>query len=122
MLKLEIANTPSSLERGLMYRESLPTDGGMIFVFGSTRVLNFWGMNTYVPLDIAFIGSDMRIKKISHINKFSRKTVNSESPCSMAIETNRGYFDENGISNGHKIIVKELDKNNNIVKVAFEKE
>ena len=58
MLKVEIADSPSTLERGLMYRKKLDYDSGMLFVFKRSQNLKFWGRNTYIPLDIAFVNKD----------------------------------------------------------------
>tara|TARA_Y100000034_G_scaffold136138_1_gene211029 strand:- start:12578 stop:12952 length:375 start_codon:yes stop_codon:yes gene_type:complete len=120
-LKVEIANTPSSQERGLMYRQSLANDEGMLFVFGGDQVLNFWGMNTYIPLDIAFIGESGEIQKISKIDRFDKRTVSSDCPCRAAIEANQGFFERHGIKAGDAVELGEVNKENKKGTLNFKK-
>lgn len=107
-LTIEMADTPAALAHGLMYRKNLPDDSGMLFKFPSTREANFWGKNTYIPLDIAFIDRDNRIMEIKQIVPMSTRIIRSDGLCAMALETNAGYFDSHGISVGHMI---EMGKN-----------
>ena len=106
-LTIEVADTPAALAHGLMYRKDLPNDEGMLFKFPSTREANFWGMNTYIPLDIAFIDKDNRIMELKQIVPMSTKIVRSAGLCAMALETNAGFFDANDISAGHRININE---------------
>ena len=102
-LKVEIADTPSAHETGLMYRKKLDEDRGMLFVFNKPQKLSFWGQNTYIPLDIAFISDKNIITKISHISPFSTKPILSDENCNRALEANYGYFDKNKIKVGDSI-------------------
>lgn len=106
-LKVEIAQTPDQLTRGLMYRESLPSDHGMLFKFENSLQPAFWGKDTYIPLDIAFVGMDGRIADIKHIAPMATKIIHSGSICSMAIEANAGYFQSNNIGPGTKVIIDD---------------
>lgn len=65
-IAVELAVTPGERERGLMFRRSLPPDYGMLFVFPREQRLSFWMKNTFVDLDILFIGSDKRITALHH--------------------------------------------------------
>ena len=58
MFTVEIADTDSLRERGLMFRQRLPEDRGMLFDFGQPRPVAMWMKNTYVPLDMVFIRAD----------------------------------------------------------------
>lgn len=100
-LKVEIANNPITLASGLMYRKALPRDHGMLFQFPK-REASFWGLNTYIPLDIAFIDNGV-ITEIESITPMSTRPVKSKNMCSMAIEANAGFFKQNQIRPGHKI-------------------
>ena len=111
MLWVEIAETPTKLAQGLMFRPKVPEDTGMLFMFHTPQKLRFWGRNTLVPLDIAFIDSNDKISKISRIKSMSDHVVMSEADCVMAIEANVGYFEVNKIKVGHKIEVKRMGKN-----------
>ena len=106
-LTVEMADTPAALAHGLMYRKNMPNDEGMLFKFPSVREANFWGKNTYIPLDIAFIDKDNRIIEIKQIVPMSTKVIRSEGLCAMALETNAGYFDSNGIVVGHRINIED---------------
>ena len=53
---VEIARTPPERSRGLMFREELPKDHGMLFDFGEEQPVSFWMKNTPLPLDLVFIG------------------------------------------------------------------
>jgi uncharacterized protein len=59
--KAEIARTPAEHSRGLMYRKQMDPDVGMLFVFDFERPQAFWMQNTFIPLDMIFIGSNRRI-------------------------------------------------------------
>ena len=95
--------------RGLMFRKIVDINSGMLFKFNNPQNLKFWGLNTYIPLDIAFISPDNKIVKIENIKPFSTKLVTSDTDCLVAIETNMGYFDKNKISVGNKIRIVEED-------------
>ena len=119
-ITLEIAETPSQHEQGLMYRKSMDNDSGMLFKFTSPRKLKFWGMNTYLPLDIAFINDDNIIEKICHIVPFSEKVVYSDNDCTKALEMNAGYFADNNIRVGDEMSLVE-DENFAVFKKIKEK-
>ena len=59
--RVELARTSEERERGLMYREHLAPDAGMLFLFERPSLLTFWMKNTLIPLDMIFIGADRRI-------------------------------------------------------------
>lgn len=86
-----------------MYVDHLPPDDGMLFQLPRSSVLNFWGKNTFIPLDIAFVDSSHVIRHIGHIEPMSLKGVPSVHPCCWAIEANAGYFGKHGIKVGSKI-------------------
>ncbi len=69
---VDVADTPSTRETGLMCRKSLPKDYGMLFVFPNEMGLGFWMKNTLVPLDLLWIGADKRINVIAPRLKASR--------------------------------------------------
>ncbi len=120
MLRVEIADTPSSQARGLMYRKSMPYDAGMVFLFNKPKKLNFWGVNTYIPLDIAFVDDNNHIVKISRIDPHSYYMVSSEKRCNIAIEANMDFFNQNNIAVGDKINLSQTDPIN--AYITFEKQ
>jgi uncharacterized membrane protein (UPF0127 family) len=118
-LNVEIADSPSQHAQGLMYRKKLGQDDGMLFKFRNPQNLKFWGVNTYIPLAIAFVNTEKEIVKISYISPCSTKCVDSEVDCNMAVEANYDFFKKNNINIGSKIevinedystLVKFLDK------------
>lgn len=108
-ITVEIVDTPASLAQGLMGRQDLPHDHGMLFLFSSPRPVSFWGKNTYIPLDIAFISPDLRVSSIKSITPMSTRAVTCEDICDMAIETNAGFFSKHDIREGHKIEITQSE-------------
>ena len=104
-LNVDIAETPYQLQQGLMYRKKLSENDGMLFKFRSPQNLKFWGLNTYIPLAIAFVSPEKEIVKISYISPCSTKMVDSDIDCNMAIEANYDFFSKNDINIGSKIEV-----------------
>ena len=121
-----MADTPSKQQQGLMFRKSLEEDSGMAFKFSTPKVLNFWNLNTYIPLDIAFISPENKIIKITNIKPMSKyesiKTVSSDTDCLMAIEANLDFFSENGIKIGDKVYLEENEIGETIVNFKKMKE
>jgi uncharacterized membrane protein (UPF0127 family) len=99
----EIADDPDERRRGLMHRESLPEDHGMLFVFPEERILTFWMKDTPLPLSIAFADAGGRIVRIADLEPGSRETVTSGVPARYALEMNRGWFERKGVFPGDVI-------------------
>jgi uncharacterized membrane protein (UPF0127 family) len=100
-LLVEIADTPEKRARGLMFRESLPEDRGMLFDFGGVETQSgFWMKGTTIPLSIAFISVDDTIIHIQDMEPLSLELHRSDQPYEYAIEVNRGWFEANGIGVG----------------------
>ena len=59
--RVELARTEPEREQGLMYRERMDSDAGMLFIFERAAPLTFWMKNTFIPLDMIFIGADRHI-------------------------------------------------------------
>lgn len=105
-IPIEIANTNELREFGLMYREDIPEEYGMLFVFPNPGIRGFWMKNTFVELDIAFIDSNGTILDIQNMKPCA------ESPCPIyiiykpfkyALEVKAGFFERHGFSEGAKI-------------------
>ncbi len=107
VLNVEIAETEKERATGLMNRKSLDSDSGMLFVFEGDGKLSFWMKNTYIPLSIAFINSDGIIREIRDMTPESLDPVISKNNVRFALEVNRGYFGEKGISAGDAVRLPE---------------
>ena len=110
-LKIEIPQTPGEFKTGLMFRESLDTDSGMLFVFDRVAQQSFHMSHTTIPLDIAFIDEEGCIESIKELTPLRREPVYSNAPVLYALEVNRGWFAENEVKVGDQIIKDEINEN-----------
>lgn len=102
--KIEIADDASERAVGMMFRQLTPLDRGMLFDFGETRLVTMWMRNTFVPLDILFIGEDMRVSKISsNAEPRSLDIIGSGGPVRFALELAAGSAERDGIGLGDKV-------------------
>ena len=99
-IMVEIADDETERARGLMFRESLPRDEGMLFVYESERPLGFWMRNTLIPLDVAYIDAQGRIVDIQTMEPRDETTRWSASDAQYALEMNAGWFEANGVRVG----------------------
>lgn len=135
-LTIEIAATPSQQAWGLMGRQSLADDHGMLFVYEHPQIMNFWMFGTYIDLSIAFIDEkkivreiqtmkahpekmdpQRPIKQLSDIDKYSNwgptklyfmtHQVSSSVECLYALEVNAGWFQRHKIKVGDHMIFDE---------------
>ena len=104
-LNIEIPRNETEFNLGLMFRESLDYDSGMLFVFEENGQKSFHMKDTRIPLDIAFIKEDGTIESIKELNPFTLLPVYSDGDVLSALEVNRGWFVENNINVGDKIVV-----------------
>lgn len=102
-LSVEIADTPSRRSTGLMNRDSLGENEGMLFKFPHRDHLRFWMKSTYIPLDIAFINDDGKITQIAEMYPLSSRAIVAEQPCKYALEVNQGWFVNNDVGVGDVI-------------------
>lgn len=107
-LTVEIADTPAKRRRGLMYRETLSDETGMLFVFDEERRPSFWMKNTSLPLSLAYISREGVIREIHHLRPFSEDPVASRRVVLYALEVNQGWFAARGIAAGDVVTIPEL--------------
>jgi uncharacterized protein len=102
--RVELAVTPQEHERGLMYREHLDPDAGMLFISDSPRRQVFWMKNTLIPLDMIFIGADWRIAGI--VENAEPKTLTARevaAPSQYVLEIGGGLSARYGIRAGQSV-------------------
>ena len=109
-LQLEVPQNDAEFRLGLMFRESLEQDRGMLFIFEDTDYHSFHMKNTFIPLDIAFINEEGRIESIKELNPHSVIPVYPDGKIRYAIEVNRGWFAENGVVVGDAILEEGCQK------------
>jgi hypothetical protein len=99
-MQVELAANFADRAQGLMHREALPQDKGMLFVYRDEQPRSFWMKNTPLPLSIAFATRDGKIVKIKGMSPFSTSPVKSLYPASYALEVNEGWFEANDVAVG----------------------
>ena len=101
---VELANTPEELATGLMNRDSLDADKGMLFDFGSERPVKMWMKNTLIPLDMLFIDKKGEIVYIAENTKpLSLDLIEAEVPVRYVLEIGGGESEANDIATGDKL-------------------
>jgi len=101
---LEVVDTPSTLERGLMYRTTLAEDHGMLFVFPEEVEHPFWMKNTLIPLDMLFISADRRIVGIhADAVPLSTALLSVGRPSTYVLEVNGGWAARHNVRTGDRI-------------------
>jgi len=102
--QVEQALTPAEQEQGLMFRKSMPATHGMIFPMSPPRPQTFWMKNTYIGLDIIFIGADRRILQVSaNAVPLSEAIVGCDGQVAAVLELNAGAAKKMGIKAGDKV-------------------
>lgn len=102
-ITVELAMTPEEQSIGLMHRQHLDSDTGMLFCYDEPQELSFWMRNTHVPLSIAFIDDEGRVSKIADMEPGDENHIISDRPCRWALETNRGWFKDRNLRVGCRV-------------------
>jgi uncharacterized protein len=103
----EIADTPEKQRTGLMHRQSLDPDKGMLFVFDRAFPLSFWMKNTLIPLDILFFDGDMQLVSTKNMYPCTYDTcpyTRSDAPAKFALEVVSGFIAEHEIVPGWRLV------------------
>ena len=101
---VDLAETSEQQSCGLMFREKMPRDQGMIFPFSPPRPTAFWMMNTPLPLDLVFVGPDARVVSIGAGKPYSRALIESGGITAAVIELNAGEAARIGLKPGDRVI------------------
>jgi uncharacterized membrane protein (UPF0127 family) len=105
---LEVADTDANRQYGLMRRDSMPADHGMLFVFGDERERGFWMKNTRIPLDIVYVDAAGKVVSVKQMKPYDLTTVHSDGPTQYAIELNKDAAEKAGVKAG---MILELPPN-----------
>jgi hypothetical protein len=102
--KVEIADSDAEREQGLMYRTTLAPDAGMLFVWDRAAPRAFWMHNTYIPLDIIYIGANGRIISIAaNAQPFDETPIPSRGDARAVLELAGGRAAQLGIDLGDRV-------------------
>lgn len=107
-LNVEIADTDALRSQGLMHRQKMANDHGMLFIFDKEKILSFWMKNTFIPLSIGYFDSNRKLLEIIDMKPMTsvmdRKTplYRSRKPAKYALEVNQGWFKKHKIGPGTK--------------------
>lgn len=104
-VKTELATTPEEQARGLMFRNQIDADHGMLFIFPDERIHTFWMKNTLIPLDIIWINSSRQVVHIEHAVPCIEDPCRVYTPNENAkyvLEVRENYTLENNITLGEQ--------------------
>ncbi len=106
---VEVALSAAEQSRGLMYRQSLPADHGMIFLYRPSQMVAMWMKNTPIPLDMVFVGGDGRIVHIhERAVPHSLAPISSVKPVVAVIEFNGGTAARLGLKPGDRVVHRAI--------------
>lgn len=101
VVNVEVVATEAQIHRGLMFRQHLPPDAGMLFVMPVAKDWTFWMRNTLIPLDMIFVGEDMRVAGVVERAEPKTDTLRSVGAVSRyVLEVNGGWAQAHGVGRG----------------------
>lgn len=103
LIDAQVAQTPGQREVGLMFREQMPQNEGMLFVFEQPSEQCFWMRNTLIPLTAAFIADDGTVVNLEDMKPRTLDSHCSAKPVRYVLEMNQGWFARKGIKSGFKV-------------------
>ena len=103
-VRVELAVTPGQRTFGLMYREHLDDDAGMLFIFPAVDQLKFWMKHTEIPLDMIFADpAGVVIGIVANATPYSEKPVGPDAPALYVLEVNGGFCARHGVRAGDRM-------------------
>ncbi len=104
VIEIEIANTVKEIQQGLMYRQKMDENKGMLFIFPNMQPRGFWMKNTLISLDIIYVDADKTIVSIQkNTTPLSEQNLPSDNDAQYVIEVNAGFSDRYGLKAGDKV-------------------
>jgi uncharacterized membrane protein (UPF0127 family) len=102
-IRVEVADDGARRSQGLMNRDYLAPDEGMLFVYPEERMRSFWMKNTRIPLSIAYLSASGEIVSIHDMKPMSLRGTPSAGPAMYALEMNQGWFQAKGVEVGARV-------------------
>jgi uncharacterized membrane protein (UPF0127 family) len=113
-VNVEVVATAPKIQKGLMFRQHLPLDAGMLFLMGRENVWDFWMRNTLIPLDMLFIAADMKVAGIvENAEPLTEDLRTVGKPSLYVLEVNGGWAKENGVVAGAQVRFVDVPKPQN---------
>ena len=103
VVRAEVAADFTTRMQGLMHRESLAPNAGMLFVFDESATHCMWMKNTLIPLSVAFVDAGGTILNIADMQPHSEQSHCASAPALFALEMTRGWFAQRGVKAGMKL-------------------
>lgn len=108
---VEIARTPRQIQRGLMYREHMPPDHGMLFLMREERIQSFWMRNTLIPLDMIFIARDMTVAGVvANTEPLTDTPRRVDRPSYYVLEVNAGWAAAHHVAAGTRVRFRNVSE------------
>ena len=103
LIRAELARTPDERSIGLMFRQTMASNEGMLFAFEVPSQQCFWMKNTLLPLSAAFVADDGSIVNIEDMKPQTLDSHCSAKPVRFVLEMNQGWFAKRGLKAGSKL-------------------
>jgi uncharacterized protein len=103
LIDVQVASTPEQRSTGLMWRQEMPANEGMLFVFEQPAPQCFWMKNTLLPLTAAFVADDGTIVNLADMKPQTTDSHCSSQPVRFVLEMNQGWFARRGIGAGYRL-------------------
>jgi hypothetical protein len=109
-VRVGLARTDEERARGLMFREQLDADAGMLFLYEDESIRTFWMRNTLIPLDMLFISGDHRVAGVVENAEPQTDTLRQvDRPSQFVLEVNGGFAATNGIAVGTPVEFRNIE-------------
>lgn len=103
VISAEVATNPGSRAQGLMFREQLAPNHGMLFIFEERAIQCMWMRNTFIPLSVAFVADNGTIINIEDMQPRDESSHCARQPVRFALEMTKGWFAQRGLRPGSKL-------------------
>ena len=103
LIDVQVASLPAQRNTGLMWRQNMPVNEGMLFVFEQASIQCFWMKNTPIPLTAAFLADDGTIVNLASMQPLSTQSHCSSAPVRYVLEMQQGWFAKRGFLSGSRI-------------------